>query len=70
MALFKAITGCRKQEVCQLRWDWEVMVPELETSVFIVPRERVKSREDRLVVLNHVAIRHWLCWKAEGEPMV
>jgi integrase len=55
MALFKVNTGCREQEVCQLRWDWEQYIPELDTSVFIVPRERVKNREDRLVVLNRVA---------------
>ena len=56
MALFKVDTGCREQEVCQLRWDWEVKVPQLDTSVFIVPGERVKNREDRLVVLNRVAM--------------
>jgi len=56
MALFKVNTGCREQEVCQLKWDWEVKVPELDTSVFIVPGERVKNREDRLVVLNRVAM--------------
>jgi integrase len=55
MCLFKVNTGCREQEVCQLRWDWEVQVPELSTSVFIVPGEQVKNREDRLVVLNRVA---------------
>jgi integrase len=55
MALFNVNTGCREQEVCQLRWDWEVDVPELGTSVFIVPAERVKNREDRLVVLNRTA---------------
>jgi integrase len=55
MCLFKVNTGCREQEVCQLRWDWEVEVPELDTSVFIIPGERVKNREDRLVVLNRVA---------------
>lgn len=55
MALFKVNTGCREQEVCQLRWDWEVEVPQLETSVFIVPGAAVKNREDRLVVLNRVA---------------
>lgn len=55
MCLFKVNTGCREQEVCQLRWDWEVQVPELNTSVFIIPGERVKNREDRLVVLNRVA---------------
>jgi len=55
MALFKFNTGCREQEVCKLRWDWEVQVPELSTSVFIIPREWVKNGEDRLVVLNSVA---------------
>ena len=51
MALFKVNTGCREQEVCKLRWDWEVQVPEISTSVFIIPRERVKNGEDRLVVI-------------------
>ena len=55
MLLFKVNTGCREWEVCSLRWDWEVQVPELETSVFIVPGEKVKNRSDRLVVLNEVA---------------
>ncbi|MCP4235634.1 MAG: tyrosine-type recombinase/integrase [Aestuariibacter sp.] len=55
MCLFKVNTGCRKQEVCQLRWDWEVRVPELDTTVFIVPGELVKNREERLIVLNRVA---------------
>jgi integrase len=37
MALFAVNTGCRDQEICGLRWDWEVRVPELGTSVFIIP---------------------------------
>jgi integrase len=55
MALFKVNTGCRAQEVCHLRWDWEVEVPGLNTSVFVIPGERVKNRQERLVVLNRVA---------------
>jgi integrase len=55
MALYKANTGCREQEVCQLRWEWEHQVPELNTSLFIIPKGKVKNREDRLVVLNKVA---------------
>ena len=55
MALFKVNAGCREQEVCGLRWDYEVRVPELGTSVFIIPGNRVKNGEDRLVVLNRVA---------------
>jgi integrase len=32
MALFKVNTGCREQEVCRLKWGFEVQVPELGTS--------------------------------------
>ncbi len=55
MALFAVNTGCRNREICTLRWDWEVRVPELNTSVFIVPGEFVKNGDERLVVLNRVA---------------
>jgi integrase len=55
MALFAVNTGCRDSEVCALRWDWEVQVPELQTSVFIVPGQFVKNGDERLVVLNRVA---------------
>lgn len=69
MTLFKVNTGTRDQEVCKLQWDWEVAIPELNTSVFIIPgyiwnddlplghdpEGLVKNREDRLVVLNNVA---------------
>jgi integrase len=55
MTLFKANTGTREQEVCQLKWAWEIPVPKLNTSVFLIPAEKVKNREERLVVLNRVA---------------
>jgi integrase len=55
MALFKVNTGTREKEVCGLRWEWEVPVPELGTSVFIIPEDRVKNGEERLLVLNRVA---------------
>jgi integrase len=55
MALFAVNTGCRDSEICGLRWEWEVQVPELATSVFIVPGSRVKNGDERLVVLNRVA---------------
>ena len=55
MCLFKVNTGCREQEVCQLRWEWEIPVPELDTSVFIIPGALIKNREDRLIVLNRIA---------------
>jgi integrase len=55
MALFKVNTGCRDQEVCNLQWEWEVPIPEMKTSVFLIPGHRVKNRQDRLVVLNKIA---------------
>jgi integrase len=55
MALFKVNTGCRDGEVCGLRWSWEVKVPELKTTVFMVPGEFVKNGDERLVVVNRVA---------------
>lgn len=64
MVLYKVNTGCREQEVCKLSWDWEVKVPELGVTVFLIPpdfggrRERsgVKNGDERLVVLNDVAM--------------
>lgn len=63
MALFKVNTGAREQEVCKLRWEWEIQVPEIDASVFLVPadfggrteRSGVKNTEERLIVLNRVA---------------
>jgi hypothetical protein len=42
-------------EICNLRWDWELHVPELACSVFIIPGAFVKNGEERLVVLNRHA---------------
>jgi integrase len=55
MALYAVNTGCRDGEICSLRWSWEVDVPQLGTSVFIIPSDRVKNGDERLVVLNRVA---------------
>jgi len=55
MSLFAVNTGCRAREICNLRWDMEIPVPELNTSVFIIPGRIVKNSEDRLVVLNRLA---------------
>ena len=55
MALFAVNTGCRDGEICKLQWDWEVKVPQLDTSVFIIPGDLVKNGDERLVILNRVA---------------
>ncbi|PIT15179.1 tyrosine-type recombinase/integrase [Snodgrassella alvi] len=46
-------------EVCQLDWRWEVKIPELNTSIFIIPADfggtgkgGVKNTDERIVVLN------------------
>ena len=43
MALFKVNTGCKDQEVCGLKWEGEVKVPEFDTSVFLIPGTKVKN---------------------------
>jgi len=56
MALFTLNTGVRDDVVCSLRWDWEIKVPELGISVFLVPRGHVKGRRRaRPLVCNSVA---------------
>jgi integrase len=57
MALFILNTGLRDQELCELRWSWEVEVPELETSVFVLPGERAKNGEERVILINRFARR-------------
>ena len=56
-ALFGLNTGCREQEICQLRWDWEVQLPDMGTSVFILGASITKTSTERVVVLNTVARR-------------
>jgi hypothetical protein len=80
MGLFAVNTGLREQGVCWLRWDWEVKVPELNTSVFIVPGRQVpypdgtwpgeKNKEDQLVVLNRVALSVIEECRGNGSPYV
>ncbi|MGH1543678.1 MAG: hypothetical protein ACRBHB_24975 [Arenicella sp.] len=55
MATFGVHTGCRDGEICKLKWEWEVQVPQMQTSLFVIPGEYVKNSDDRLVVLNDTA---------------
>ncbi len=55
MATFGVHTGCRDGEICKLRWQWEVPLPSLNSSVFVIPGQYVKNADDRLVVLNDTA---------------
>lgn len=55
MALFAVNTGLRNDNVCGLEWSWEVAVPEIGRSVFVVPAEEFKSMRDHVVILNDAA---------------
>ena len=55
IALFAVNTGCRSGEICRLSWEWEVAVPEVDDSVFIVPDTVAKNGQERIVVLNRIA---------------
>jgi len=57
LALFDLNTGLRLGELCSLRWHWEVEVPELGCSVFILPGTNTKNGDERVVVLNRIARR-------------
>ena len=56
MALFAVNSEYRDQEICQLRWEWEVKVEAMpELIIFIVPKELVKNKQDRLIICNQIA---------------
>jgi len=53
VALFGFNTGAREQEIVGLRWDQEVQIPDLETSVFVL--SETKNGEGRALILNSLA---------------
>lgn len=57
MLLFCVNTGVRDNVVCQLRWSWEVILPEFgNASIFLVPREYVKGgKKEAVIICNSVA---------------
>jgi integrase len=57
MALFALNTGARDDNVCGLKWEWEHYIPELERSVFVVPKEEYKGNRAHVLILNDVAWR-------------
>ncbi len=40
-----ALYALREQEICQLRWDWEVSIPELKEIIFVLPSWVTKNKE-------------------------
>lgn len=57
MALFAVNTGLRDENVCGLRWDWEVPVPEVGRSVFLIPAAEFKTGVAHVAILNDAAWR-------------
>lgn len=55
MSLFAVNTGLREEEICALQWAWEQRIPELGTSVFVIPGAVRKNRKALVVVLNRTA---------------
>jgi integrase len=55
MALFAVNTRLRESNVCGLEWAWEVAVPEVGRSVFVIPPEAFKSKRAHVVILNDAA---------------
>ena len=55
MALFAVNTGLRDSNLCGLQWSWEVPIPELKRSVFVIPSHQFKSRRPHVVILNDAA---------------
>ena len=60
MVLFGINTGLRDGNICGLKWEWEVFVPEIERSVFVIPPQFHKG--GKLTNLNHVVILNDVAW--------
>ena len=55
MVLFAVNTGLCDSNVCGLEWTWEVPVPEVGRSVFVIPPEAFKAKRAHVVILNDAA---------------
>jgi hypothetical protein len=54
MTLFTINTGLRDSNVCGLE-EWEVKVPALGRSVFVIPPEAFETKRSHVVILNDIA---------------
>jgi integrase len=55
MALFAVNTGLRESNLCGLEWTWEISLPDVGRSVFVIPPEAFKTRRSHVVILNNAA---------------
>jgi len=70
MVEFAVNTGARDENVCGLRWEWEVSVPELGRSVFVIPAEFYKTARKHVLVLNDTAWRIVQAQRGRDEEFV
>src|SRR5256885_5985670 len=67
VCLFLLNTGLRSEsESVRLDWRWEIVVPELDCSVFLVPGDARKNEQDHVCVLNSVA--RSIVERCRGKP--
>jgi len=56
VCLFLLNSALRSEsEAVRLDWRWEIAVPELKSSVFLIPGDHRKNEQDHVCVLNSVA---------------
>ena len=53
--LFLVNTGIRESNARRLRWEWEVSLQHANQSIFVIPKQYVKNKEPRIVILNEIA---------------
>jgi integrase len=55
VTLLAGNTGRRDAEICNLRWEWDAVVPEMGAAVFVTPGSRLECRD---VGLQHLHAHH------------
>jgi integrase len=46
--------GAREDELCQLRWSWEIQLKRDDCAVFVIPATFAKSACDRILIINRI----------------
>lgn len=54
---FQSEYGFQSAGSVPIAWAWKVCMPETSTSVFIVPSDRVKGKQDNPALLGHKSRR-------------
>lgn len=68
--IFATNTGLREQAQLGLRWEYEVKLPILNTTAFVIPAEEQKNKLYFLVVLNSTAHQIIEKWRGRNNEWV